>query len=94
MFRDGGDLKYNSKLLVRCGEWDTQTESEPLKHQDRDVLDAVQHPEFYAKAVYNNIALLFVDTPFVLDSHVDTICLPRYQENFDNRKECFVKVKY
>ena len=23
------------ELVVRCGEWDTQTESEPLKHQDR-----------------------------------------------------------
>ena len=25
------------QLLVRCGEWDTQTNSEPLPHQDRKV---------------------------------------------------------
>ena len=24
-----------SQLVVRCGEWDTQTEGEPLLHQDR-----------------------------------------------------------
>ena len=27
----------NGKLEVRCGEWDTQKETEPLPHQERKV---------------------------------------------------------
>ena len=30
------------ELVVRCGEWDTQTESEPLKHQDRCFTIAIE----------------------------------------------------
>ena len=29
--------KEPGQLIVRCGEWDTQTNSEPLPHQDRKV---------------------------------------------------------
>lgn len=32
--------------VVRCGEWDTQTKSEPLPHQDRGVAAIEFHPEF------------------------------------------------
>ena len=97
------------ELVVRCGEWDTQTESEPLKHQDRclsnpdpltmlppsllrNVSSGVTHQEFNPKNLQNTIGLLFLETEFVLDSHVDTICLPRYKQNFDDRQHCFVKV--
>ena len=31
--------KEPGQLIVRCGEWDTQTNSEPLPHQDRKVHD-------------------------------------------------------
>jgi len=86
-----GAMKSDARLVVRCGEWDTQTESEPLNHQDRNVTVIIMHPEFSAKNVYNNIALVLVETPFELANHVDTICLPKYQENFDDRQKCFVK---
>jgi len=86
-----GAMKSDARLVVRCGEWDTQTESEPLKHQDRNVTVIIMHPEFVAKNVYNNIALVLFDAPFELANHVDTICLPKYQENFDDRSKCFVK---
>jgi len=84
-------VEDSSKLIVRCGEWDTQIESEPLIHQDRNVTATVLHPEFNPKTVVNTIALLFLETEFNLDSHIDTICLPAYQQNFDDRKQCFVK---
>ena len=40
---------------VRCGEWDTQTTSEPRAHQDRYVADVAIHPEFNSRwRSYNN----------------------------------------
>ena len=82
-----------ASLVVRCGEWDTQTESEIKPHQDRNVSRLVLHPEFNPRSLWNSIAVLFLESDFVLDQHIDTICLPEYQENFDDRTECFVKVR-
>ena len=87
--------KYSdpASLVVRCGEWDTQTESEIKPHQDRNVSRLVLHPEFNPRSLWNSIAVLFLESDFVLDQHIDTICLPEYRENFDDRSECFVKVR-
>jgi len=63
------------KLVVRCGEWDTQTSNEVAEHQDRDVYYINTHPGFNTRNLTNNIALLHVSEPFILSQHVDTICL-------------------
>merc|ERR1712004_336341 len=78
-------------LVVRCGEWDTQTTGEPLDHQDRTVNHIVSHAEFNPHNLGNTIALLFVENNFELADHIDTICLPAYQENFELSKGCYVK---
>ena len=83
----------SSSLVVRCGEWDTQTESEIRSHQDRNVTKVVLHPEFNKRSLWNSIAVLFMENDFVLDEHLDTVCLPDYQQNFEDRTECFVKVR-
>jgi len=80
-----------SSLVVRCGEWDTQTEGEPLAHQDRNVRLVELNPEFNKGNLVNTAALLFLDYDFVLSDHIDKICLPEYQEKFEDRSECFVK---
>jgi len=79
------------ELVVRCGEWDTQTESEPLDHQDRSVATVVAHPEYNPRNLGNTIALLFLAEHFQLADHIDTVCLPRYQETFDSSSSCYVK---
>jgi len=79
------------KLVVRCGEWDTQTESEPLAHQDRDVTHIVTHPEFNSRNLGNTVALLFLNAEFQLADHIDTICLPQFQGTYDDLSECYVK---
>merc|ERR1712213_217101 len=47
------------ELKVRCGEWDTQHETEPYPHQDRQVVDLEIHPEFEARNLKNDFAVLF-----------------------------------
>ncbi len=65
-------------MKVRCGEWDTQQEVEPVAHQDRDVLYKMINPLFSPRNLSNNVAILQVSEPFELSAHVDTICLPDY----------------
>merc|ERR1719430_2601266 len=80
-----------TSLIVRCGEWDTQTEGEPLPHQDRNVKEVVLHPEFNKGNLVNTVAILFLEEEFVLADHIDTICLPDYQDLYEDSSECFVK---
>jgi secreted trypsin-like serine protease len=76
------------ELKIRCGEWDTQTTNEPYAHQDRYVESLEIHPEFQAKNLHNDFAVLFLSEDFVLSSHIDTVCLPQADEVFDG-ENCF-----
>merc|ERR1711962_602547 len=76
------------KLKIRCGEWDTQNQTEPRPHQDRYVGNLNIHPEFDPKNLASDYALLYTAQPFELQEHIDTICLPDPEEIFDGQT-CF-----
>jgi len=82
-------LNKPGDLVVRCGEWDTQTDGEPLPHQDREVSEVILHMEANPRNLHNSIAILVLVEDFTLDNHIGTICLPQYKEKFDNER-CFV----
>jgi len=73
------------KLLVRCGEWDFQSEDEPKPHQEVDVARIMKHPDFNVKNHHNNFAVLFLESPFTLSSHISPVCLPKPEEEFSNQ---------
>merc|ERR1719334_828600 len=76
------------KLKIRCGEWDTQDQTEPRPHQDRYIASLDIHPEFSPRNLANDWAVLYTDQPFELQQHIDTICLPQPEEIFDTQT-CF-----
>lgn len=77
-----------SDLTIRAGEWDTQTVDEPLPHQDRGVAIVATHPGFKSASLWNDYALLILDTPVELSDNVEIVCLPEANEYFDYSK-CF-----
>merc|ERR1712236_16605 len=77
-----------TELKIRCGEWDTQNQTEPYPHQDRYVQTLNIHPEFDGRNLQNDFAVLFTSEDFVLSSHIDTTCLPQADELFDGTT-CF-----
>merc|ERR1739844_300738 len=77
-----------TELKIRCGEWDTQNQTEPYPHQDRYVQTLNIHPEFNGRNLQNDFAVLFTSEDFVLSSHIDTTCLPQADELFDGTT-CF-----
>lgn len=79
-----------SNMVVRCGEWDTQTTSEPYDHQDREVESFEIHPQFNKRNLRNDYGVIFVKENFVLAKHVDTICLPQPNEIFKDTDRCIV----
>merc|ERR1712228_748573 len=77
-----------TELKIRCGEWDTQHQTEPYPHQDRDVQNLAIHPEFDGRNLQNDFAVLFTSEDFILEKHIDTACLPAADESFDGTS-CF-----
>lgn len=76
------------KFKIRAGEWDTQTNKELYPHQDREVEHIVIHPKYYAGALFNDIAILFLKSPVHLAENVNTICLPPHGTVPPSKTEC------
>jgi plasma kallikrein len=80
--------KDTDTLIVRLGEWDTQTINEVLPHSDHEVLQKIIHPAFGPGNLYNDFALLVLKKPVRRSAHINTVCLPPANEKFDG--ECIV----
>ncbi|XP_017071439.1 phenoloxidase-activating factor 2 [Drosophila eugracilis] len=81
--------KNVADISVRAGEWNMASVTEEFGHEDRQVDNITVHEEFSFQSGSNNIALLFLKTPFKLKSNIRTICLPCRETSFD-QKRCFV----
>ena len=78
---------YNPKnIVVRGGEWDTQTDKEMFKHVEREVEQVILHENYTRSNFHNSIALLVLTQEFKLTSFINTICLPPSGMNFDNQR--------
>ncbi|CAO1320913.1 unnamed protein product [Diamesa hyperborea] len=83
-------LNETKKVLsVRAGEYDTHTSREPLEFVESNVAYIVKHEKYQEVSGTYNIALLFLETPFERNLHINTICLPPPNFNFDDSR-CFV----
>ncbi|CAH1975251.1 unnamed protein product [Acanthoscelides obtectus] len=76
-------------IKVRVGEWDTQSQSERLPHQERDVSSIISHEDFNPSTLFNDMALLILERPVEPASHIGTICLPMQDQEIES-SSCFV----
>ena len=74
------------KLVVRAGEWDTQTDNEICLHEERLVENVKSHEQFNRRNLQNDIALLILKNEFQLSPFINTVCLPPKGLNFLNQK--------
>lgn len=81
-------LTNTSDIVVRAGEWDTQTAGEIFPHQDRVVSEVKIHEHYRPGSHFNDIALLFLEKPFEIAENVNTVCLPPQDHVFDHQR-CF-----
>jgi len=73
-----------SNILIRCGDWDVQSEVEPYPHQIRVAKEMRIHPEFHENTLTNDFAVVITEEAFDLtDPHIDTICLPGQSNDYD-----------
>lgn len=73
---------------IRAGEWDSQHNRELYPYQDRDVQSVTIHPQYYAGALFNDVAVLYLSSPVEITKNVETICLPPQGITLD-QSTCF-----
>lgn len=78
--------KNAQNLLVRAGEWDTQSTKEIFPYADRMAQEFIIHPQYYKGGLHNDVALLIVQEPFEMAQHINTICLPAQGATFDGSR--------
>ncbi|XP_074029638.1 uncharacterized protein isoform X1 [Leptinotarsa decemlineata] len=71
-------------LRVRLGEWDVNHDVEFYPYIERNVGSVHVHPEFYAGTLYNDIAVLRMDTPvdWSKHPHISPACLPHPHDEY------------
>jgi hypothetical protein len=78
--------KSLNNIKIRLGEWDTQTTSEILLHQEREITRVEISPDFKESNLQNDFALIVLSQPVQLGAHINTICLPPKIANFAGEK--------
>lgn len=69
--------KVASNLIVRLGEWDVATTTEPYPFQEISVSSSLLHPNYYPDALFNDVALLGLSAPADLTRpNIGLSCLP------------------
>lgn len=79
----------NSKIIVRAGEWETKSNAELCKHEERKVEKVIVHEMFTRDNLQNDVALLILESEFPMTAAINTICLPPKNINFDHQR-CLV----
>lgn len=74
------------RIVVRAGEFVMNTTNEPIQYEERVVERIVRHEGFIFQSGINNVALIFVKTPFVLNDHIGVLTLPSRQASFEGRR--------
>ncbi|GJQ81592.1 CLIPA10 [Trypoxylus dichotomus] len=79
----------DKKFKVRAGEWDTQTTKELYPHQESLVENVAIHSEYYSRNLTNDVAFLFLKTPFNITEPVNTLCLPQQDLIVPSGTKCY-----
>ncbi|KAK5647140.1 hypothetical protein RI129_002032 [Pyrocoelia pectoralis] len=74
-----------SDLLLRLGEHDLSTDSEPYIHQERRVQIVAAHPQFDPRTFEYDLALLRFYEPVQFQPNIIPVCVPTTDENFVSR---------
>jgi secreted trypsin-like serine protease len=76
-------------LKIRAGEWDIQSVAEPHPYTEHYVSSIIIHEAFNRVNLQNDVALLKLKGNVGLAQHINTICLPHQDQDYDG-KRCFV----
>lgn len=72
-------------LLLRLGEFDISTDTEPYSHIERRIQIIAPHPKFDPRTFEYDLALLRFYEPIRFQKNIIPICLPEHNETYVGR---------
>jgi len=81
------NVQANELLKIRVGEYDASGFNPPetTNHDEYTVVRLLKHPQFDARRLSNDIAILYTQNPINLNKpHVNTACLPSCKDQFSH----------
>lgn len=82
-FVDG--IENINDLIIRLGEYDTMSRSEPLPHEDFAIHRITIHHSFRNTSLWNDIALIQLANPVSFKANIEPVCLPEPDDRFDGQ---------
>lgn len=73
-----------ARLTVRLGDYNIKSPIE-VRHIEKKVKRVVRHRGFDSRTLYNDIAILTLDSPVQFSSQIRPICLPAGGEQYTGR---------
>lgn len=84
---------YNSlkpeNLVARFGQWNIESNTQPLPTQEANIFTIVVHPLYYSGGLFHDIAVLVLDKPITYSANVFPICLPEQGMIFPTGARCY-----
>lgn len=80
-------------IVVRLGEYDIHTETEPLPPIDVDVEIIAVHDNYTKRNLHNDIAVIRLKNPIDFAEHIQPICLPnpiQVRQHSKSKQRCVI----
>ena len=75
-------------MKVRLGEWDASQQVEPYDYIEEQVADIRYHPQYNARNLKYDVAVLVLRKPVNYYNHpnINTVCLPNQGASFTGQR--------
>ncbi|XP_034934878.1 uncharacterized protein [Chelonus insularis] len=80
--------RQKGTIVARVGEYNTLATNESAPFQEAEIQAIVTHPQYYSGGLYNDIAVLILQTPVNYAVNVVPICLPEKTTMFNAGTRC------
>lgn len=80
--------EFKQNTIVRAGDWDLYSAIERFHDQNREIREIITHKQKTEDGDKNALAIVFLNSAFILSMHVATICLPPQGYKFIPGENC------
>jgi len=75
--------------VARFGQWNIESNTQPLPIQESNIFAIVVHPLYYSGGLFHDVAVLVLEKSVVYNANVLPICLPEQGMVFPSGARCY-----
>jgi len=75
--------------MARFGQWNIESNVQPLPTQEAKVLAIITHPSYYSGGLFHDVAVLILQKQVAYNANILPICLPEQGMIFAANIRCY-----